>query len=408
MAKLLANKMINQIGGLPYLLSSALADFRRDKIRTALTSLGIMIGVLSVVMLIALGLGLKNYIQKQFQNLGANLILVLPGQGISGGGFGAGLVGGAEFDERDLTSLRRITQLKYLVPAVFKSVAIESGTEEKTGYLLGVNEDYFDLVGSEILSGERFNRTEVGNRSKVAVLGYNLADQLFESPIDAIDRTVRIQGVRLRIIGVNKKTGDNEQDRSVIMPYTTTYGSLNPKKTFWSIYMGVPSEEAIASVKDEAEQILLRRYDKDQFEISEQAEILSTINQIFGVINLVLIAIGSISLIVGGIGIMNIMYATVTERTKEIGIRRAIGATKRDILSQFLTESVVLSVLGGIVGLLLAVIIVLIVRIWFPVAINLMAVLIAIGVSSGIGIFFGVFPAKKAADLSPIDAIRYE
>lgn len=398
---------MNRFGNIQYLLKSALADFRRDKVRTILTSLGIMVGVLSVVMLIALGLGLKNYIQKQFQNLGANLILVLPGQGISGGP-GPGLVGGAEFDEKDITSLRRIEGLQYVVPAVFKSVTVEAGTEEKTGYLLGVNEDYFELIGSKVLTGEFFTRTEVGNRSKIAVLGYNLADQLFEVPEDGVGRTVRVQGVRLKVIGVQEKTGDNEQDKAVIMPYTTTYGSLNPKKTFWSIYLGVPSEEAVTTVKDEAEQVLLRRYDADEFEISEQAEILSTINQIFGVINLVLIAIGSISLLVGGIGIMNIMYATVTERTKEVGIRRAIGATKRDILAQFLTESVVLSALGGVVGLLLAIVIVFIVQIWFPVAINLTAVVMAIGVSSAIGIFFGVFPAKKAADLSPIDAIRYE
>ncbi len=398
---------MNRFDNIAHLLTSAVADFRRDKIRTALTSLGIMVGVLSVVMLIALGLGLKNYIQKQFQNLGANLILVLPGQGISGGP-GPGLVGGAEFDEKDITALRRIEGLQYVVPAVFKSVAVEAGTEEKTGYLLGVNADYFDLIGVEALSGEQFTRTEVGNRAKVAVLGYNLADQLFEDPADGVGRNIRLGGLRLKVIGVNEKTGDNEQDKAVVVPYTTTYGSLNPKKTFWSIYLGVPSEEAVASVKEEAEEVLLRRYDADEFEITEQAEILSTINQIFGVINLVLVAIGSISLVVGGIGIMNIMYATVTERTKEIGIRRAIGATKRDILSQFLTESVVLSALGGVVGLLLATIIVLIVRIWFPVAINFLAVVMAIGVSSAIGIFFGVFPAKKAADLSPIDAIRYE
>jgi putative ABC transport system permease protein len=164
----------------------------------------------------------------------------------------------------------------------------------------------------------------------------------------------------------------------------------------------------VAVVKAEAEKILLKRYEKDEFSVTEMSEILSTVNQIFGIINLILIAIGSISLIVGGVGIMNIMYATVTERTREVGIRRAMGATKRDILLQFLTESTILSVFGGLVGLLLATVIVLVVRIWFPVALNLFAVILAIGVSSTIGIFFGVFPAKKAADLSPMEAIRYE
>src|SRR3989344_446505 len=398
---------MNRFDNIAHLLTSAVADFRRDKIRTALTSLGIMVGVLSVVMLIALGLGLKNYIQKQFQNLGANLILVLPGQGISGGP-GPGLVGGAEFDEKDITALRRIEGLQYVVPAVFKSVAVEAGTEEKTGYLLGVNADYFDLIGVKALSGEQFTRTEVGNRAKVAVLGYNLADQLFEDPADGVGRNIRLGGLRLKVIGVNEKTGDNEQDKAVVVPYTTTYGSLNPKKTFWSIYLGVPSEEAVASVKEEAEEVLLRRYDADEFEITEQAEILSTINQIFGVINLVLVALGSISLVVGGIGIMNIMYATVTERTKEIGIRRAIGATKQDVLFQFLTESVLLSLLGGIVGLVLATIVVLLVQPYFPLGLNAVAVGVAIGISSAIGIFFGVFPARRAANLTPIEAIRYE
>jgi putative ABC transport system permease protein len=164
----------------------------------------------------------------------------------------------------------------------------------------------------------------------------------------------------------------------------------------------------VESAKESVIEILSKRYDDDQFSVTEQSEILGTINQIFGMINMVLLAIGSISLLVGGIGIMNIMYATVMERTKEVGIRRAVGATRRDVLLQFLTESTLLSLLGGITGLVLAIIIVLIVRIWFPVAINVWAVVTALGVSCGIGVFFGVFPAKKAADMSPIDAIRYE
>ena len=152
----------------------------------------------------------------------------------------------------------------------------------------------------------------------------------------------------------------------------------------------------------------MKRYKVDDFSVTEQSQILSSINSIFAIINSVLIAIGSISLFVGGIGIMNIMYATVTERTKEIGIRRAIGATEKDILLQFLSESVVLSLLGGVIGLIVAIIIVLIVRIFFPASINIVAVVVAIFVSSAIGIFFGIFPAKRAAKLSPIEAIRYE
>jgi len=398
---------MKRLSGIYQLLKSALADFRRDKIRTALTSLGIMIGVLSVVLLIALGLGLRNYIEKQFEGLGANLIMIMPGSGISRG-LGAGLVGGVEFDEKDVRDLQKIPGLKYVVPMYFRSVTISSADKEVTGYITGVNEEMFLLQNTKINVGELWGKTEVGKKSKVAVLGYTKAEELFTNVNDAIGKTIRIGSLRLKVIGVANKTGDREQDGAAFVPYTTTFGSLNPKKTFWSIYLGVPSDELVMTVSEEAEKILLKRYDKDEFSVSQQSEILSTVDQIFGIINIVLVAIGSISLLVGGIGIMNIMYATVTERTREVGIRRAIGATKRDILLQFLTESTMLSIFGGVMGLLLAAGVVILVQIWFPVALNLVAVVVAIGVSSAIGIFFGVSPAKKAANLSPIDAIRYE
>jgi putative ABC transport system permease protein len=399
---------MNKLNGVYQLFISALADFRRDKMRTGLTSLGIMIGVLSVVLLIALGLGLKNYIQQQFEGLGANLIMVMPGSGISGGMGGAGLVGGTEFDERDVQDLQNLPNIKYVVPVYFRSASITSVDQEKIGYVMGVNEEIFPLMNVKAYSGELWGKTEVGKKSKVAVLGYTKAEELFTNVNDAIGKTIRIEGLRLKVVAVAEKSGDRETDGSAMIPYSTTFGSMNPKKTFWAIYLGVPTKGDVTSVSEEAKAVLLKRYEKDKFSITEQSQIMSTVDQIFGIINVVLIAIGSISLLVGGIGIMNIMYATVTERTREIGIRRAIGATKKDILLQFLTESTMLSVFGGLFGLLLATGIVLLVRIWFPVALNLIAVLVAIGVSSAIGIFFGVSPAKKAANLSPIDAIRYE
>jgi putative ABC transport system permease protein len=231
---------------------------------------------------------------------------------------------------------------------------------------------------------------------------------LFGGVEDVVGRTVRFDNLRFKIIGVIENTGDQEQDNSVIIPYKTTFGSMNPDKTFWTIYLGVEDEDNVEAVKAKAEEVLSKRYEEDDFSVTDQSELLSTVNQIFNVVNGVLIAIGSISLLVGGIGIMNIMYATVTERTKEVGIRRAVGATERDILLQFLTESVILSVFGGLLGLLLATLIVLGIRTVFPAAINLLAVIITFVVSSAIGIFFGVFPARRAAKLPPIEAIRYE
>lgn len=393
-----------------HLIKAAVEDFGRNKVRTALTSLGITIGVLSVVLLIALGLGLKNYIEGQFESMGANLIIVMPGSGFGGGAasLGPGFIGGVEFDERDVAAIGRVQNTKYVVPATFKSVRAEAGGEEKYGYVMGVNEEYFGLMNTKIIEGESFTKSDVTAASKIAVLGNSIADDLFDRPEDAVGRTVRLDSLRVKVIGVIDKTGDNEQDKSVIIPYKATFGSLNPKKTFWTIYLGVESKENVEQVKEDVKTALLKRYEKDDFSVTEQSEILSTVDQIFGVINSILLAIGSISLLVGGIGIMNIMYATVTERTKEIGIRRAVGATQKDILLQFLTESLMLSVFGGVLGLMLATIIVLIIRIFFPASVNLFAVIITITISSAIGIFFGVFPARRAAKLPPIEAIRYE
>lgn len=392
-----------------HLIKAALEDFQRNKVRTALTSLGIMIGVLSVVLLIALGLGLKNYIEERFKSMGANLVMVMPGSGITGGGgFGAGIVGGAEFDERDISSISRISGVKYAIPMFFKSTQAEAGGGKKFAYIMGVSEDYFSLMNKDLVGGEVFTKSDVAAASKVAVLGNTIADDLFDTPEDAVGRTVRFENIRVKVVGVVEKIGDNEPDRAVILPYRTTFGSLNPKKTFWTIYVGVESKDDVERVKEDIKQTLLKKYKEDDFSVTEQSEILSTVNQIFGIINSVLVAIGSISLLVGGIGIMNIMYATVTERTKEVGIRRAVGATRRDILVQFLTESTILSVFGGILGLVLASLIVLVIRIFFPASINFLSVVITLVISSGIGIFFGVFPARRAAKLPPIEAIRYE
>lgn len=398
--------------GYKYLIKLSFDSFRRNKVRTLLTSLGIMVGVLSVVLLIALGLGLKNYIQEQFESLGANLIIILPGNVFSESGgprsFGSGLVGGANFDEKDVKTLTRIPNVSYVSPMFMKSLVIETGKEKVTGAVMATNEDAFELLNLELLEGRKFGKSDILGKSKKAVLGFTLAEDLFINPETAIGKTVKADDQRFLVIGVAKKKGDPDMDGGMFVPYSSTFGTINPDKTFFTIYLGASSDKTIESVKQDAKNALLKRYDEEDFSVTEQSQILSSINSIFAIINSVLIAIGSISLFVGGIGIMNIMYATVTERTKEIGIRRAIGATEKDILLQFLSESVVLSLLGGIIGLVLAIIIVLIVRIFFPASINIVAVLVALVVSSAIGIFFGIFPARRAAKLSPIEAIRYE
>jgi len=391
-------------------VKSAFEDFKRNKTRTILASLGILIGVLSVVMLIALGLGLKNYISGQFEGLGTNLIIVFPGSGVSQGAqnFGAGFAGGAEFDERDLRSLERIGSAEYVVPMFLKSGLIETRENEEFGYILGTNEQMFEMMAIEAYAGELLDRSDVQRRAKDVVLGYTLAENLFESPEAAVGKIVRYGSQRFKVKGVSEKEGDPQLDGAVVMSYRTTFGSINPKKTFFNLQIGADPSVDVEDVKREVEDALLQRYDEDEFSVSDQDELLGIVDQIFGVLNGVLVAIGSISLVVGGIGIMNIMYANVTERTKEIGIRRAIGATRRDILTQFLTESVMLSLFGGLMGLLISTLIVAAVRPFFPIALNLVAVVVALGISTGIGVFFGVFPARRAAELTPIEAIRYE
>lgn len=392
-----------------HLFQSALVDLKRNKVRSFLTSLGIMIGVLSVVMLIALGLGLKNYIKGQFESMGANMVMVMPGSGFSSqGGFGAGLVGGVEFDEKDINSLRRVKEIDFVVPITIKVVKAEANGKSTFGNVYGVNSEAFEVFNTKALAGTLFSKGTGDSRAKVAVFGYVGAEKLFGNPKDGVGQVLRFSDQRFKIVAVAEKTGDRDQDSAIYVPFRSIYGSLNPKKTFWAIWLGVKDEKELEQVKKDARAVLLKRYKEDDFSVTEQTEILLTVNQIFNILNLVLVAIGSISLLVGGIGIMNIMYATVTERIKEIGIRRAVGATRKDILLQFLTESAVVSLMGGLLGLVVSILIILVVRFFFPAAINALAVAIALLVSGGIGVFFGVFPARKAAALPPIEAIRYE
>jgi len=399
-----------------FIIKSALEDFLRNKMRTFLTSLGILIGVASVVLLLAFGLGLKEYIRSQFNSLGTNLVFILPGKIFnSGGGFnnsGGASIGTISFDEKDLTKLKRIKEAEYVLPNYTKSITVEANGKSEPSTLYGVPEDIFPARNLEIETGRVFEKTDVDRRNKVIVAGPKIIDKLFSQRAEAIDAKIRINNMSFKIIGILKSKGGGgfggpDFDSFIYMPYKTAY-IFNTEKEFKTILLKAKTEDLVPALKQKAEEVLLKRYEEDDFSITEQTEILNTISSIFSVLNTFLLAIGAISLIVGGVGIMNIMYVSVTERTREVGIRRAIGATKRDVLLQFLTEAVLLSVFGGAAGLLLAYGVVLLIQDFFPAYIDFLSVVIAIGVSSAIGVSFGVFPAKKAAELSPMEAIRYE
>ena len=394
-------------------IKSAFFDFSRNKGRTFLTSLGILIGVLAVVLLTAFGLGLRAYIEQQFKDLGSNLIRVVPGQILKNGSFSntSSAFMSIQFDEKDVQKLDRIKEVAIVIPVYSRSVIATAAKNKESSTLYASTEGVFIALNLKAEYGRLFTAQDVSKRSKVIVIGPNLAENLFLSRKQAIGQSVKIEGQKYSVIGVVNKKGGGfggpDFDEFTYMPYKTAY-TLNTNKTFMAIILQAKSDKDTKAVIRQAEDVLSKQYDQDEFSVIQQEELLSAINSIFSIINTVLVAIAAISLIVGGIGIMNIMYVTVTERIKEIGIRRALGARKSDILLQFLVASVILSLIGGIAGLSLSYLIVLFIQPFFPAYIDLNSVLLALGVSSAIGIIFGVFPAKKAADLSPIDAIRYE
>lgn len=396
-----------------FILKSAVEDFRRNKVRTILTSLGILIGVASVVLLMAFGLGLKKYIQNQFESLGTNLLRVVPGKILSGGSFrtGPSALGGVSFDEKDLAAIRKIKDAKYVIPVFSKSITVSSGGTSELTDLYASSSDIFLGLNLKSKYGSVFSKSDVENRSKVAVIGPKIAQKIFGDEGVAVGRSIKVEKQNLKVIGVLEAKGGGfggpDLDSFVYVPYTTAQ-VFNPNKKFIALIVKADDNANLNTVSDEITARLLKRYKENDFSVIQQAELLSAISSIFSILNSILIAIAAISLVVGGIGIMNIMYVSVVERIREIGIRRAIGATSKDILLQFLAEAVILSLLGGFLGLTLSFLIVFIIQRFFPAYINLSSVFIALGVSSVIGVVFGVFPAKRASDLSPIEAIRYE
>jgi len=396
-----------------FTLKTAFVDFSRNKIRTLLTSLGILIGVASVVLLTAFGLGLKNYIKNRFESLGTNLIFVLPGNVLKGGMRpGGGMIGGVNFDEKDVKRLQRIKYAADVVPVFIKTITASAMGQSEIADLYATTANIFKVRNLEIDKGKVFTKSDVQRKNKVVVIGPKIAEKLYSIPNLALNRQIRIEKTGFKIIGILKPKGGGgfggpDFDSFIYMPYKTAY-LFNPSKTFFAIYLQAKTQSEIPLLKQQTKEILLRRYKEDDFSVKEQTEILNTVTSIFSILNSILVAIGAVSLIVGGVGIMNIMYVSVIERIKEIGIRRAVGATKKDILFQFLSESVILSIFGGVLGIAVSYIIVYFIQRFFPAYIDIKSIIIALSVSSIIGIVFGVLPAKKAADLSPIDAIRYE
>ena len=390
----------------------------RNKGRAVLTMLGVIIGVGSVVLLTSIGTGLKNYIEQQFESLGANIIYVVPGNPFGdGGSFRNPDEQVLEIAKQTLkeSMQRQIarqlrSKIEFVVFSKQFSGTLTYKSEEKYTAIVGSEIEYQDVLGVDMEKGRWFDVAETRGGDRVVVLGNQLAQELFQQ-IDPIGKKVNINQVKFKVIGVAAKKGSFGGG-----PNFDNYAYI-PNQTLSKVFdidridnfsIKVKDKTDIPFVEKEVEKILLQDLDETDFTVFDQSQILDTINQILGVLTTGLGGIAAISLVVGGIGIMNIMLVSVTERTREIGLRKALGATPRQILLQFLVESATLSVIGGLIGVSIAVILSLILQQFFPSAVTLESILLAFGVSAAVGIFFGAAPAHKASKLSPIEALRSE
>ena len=397
------------------LLKSSFKSILKNKSRTILTSLGIIIGVTSVILLTSIGNGLKKYVTDQFDSLGANSIFISPGKifNESGGFSQSGGMVLSSFTQKDVSRLQRKLKDVEVIPAspVFADVSSSYSTKKNTQIdgsteLFGESNNVAPSEGN----GRWFTQEEDSKKTPVIILGYKLAQNLFPNT-SAIGKKVIIKGKSLKVIGISDEKGSSfggpSFDDQAYIPISIAF-DLSGKTDVQRIIIKAKNKDSIESTKKEITKIMLEKYDEDAFSVFDSSQLLSSINSIISVLTIALTGIAAISLVVGGIGIMNIMLVSVTERTREIGLRKAIGAYPRAILIQFLIEAVILSCLGGTIGIILGYLGTLIIRPFFPAEVTITSVILAFGVSSLVGIIFGVAPARKASKLSPIEALRYE
>ena len=397
----------------------ALKSLKTSKMRAFLTMLGIIIGVASVIAMLAIGQGSKRSIQKQISEMGSNMIMIHPG---------AEMRGGVRQDPSSMQTLKlenyetlseECMYLSAISPNVSASGQLISGANNYPSSVSGVSIGYLTIRQLSVEQGEMFSEEDIRTAGKVCVIGKTIVDNLFPDGSDPIGKIIRCNQVPLRVIGVLKSKGYNsmgqDQDDVVLAPYTTVMKRLLAQTYLSGIFASALTEDMTEEAVDEITTILRREHklkeqDDDDFTIRTQQELSSMMNTTTDLMTTLLACIAGISLIVGGIGIMNIMYVSVTERTREIGLRMSVGARGIDILSQFLIESILISITGGLIGVILgcgASFIIKSVAHW-PVFIQPWSVLLSFAVCTLTGVFFGWYPAKKAADLDPIEALRYE
>ncbi len=401
------------------LLKIALRALTNNKLRAFLTMLGIIIGVASVITMLAIGQGSKRSIQAQISEMGSNMIMIHPG---------GEMRGGVRQDPSEMQTLKlenyqtlseECTYLSAISPQVSSSGQLIHGANNYPSSVSGVSIDYLKIRQLTVEQGDMFTEADIKTSAKVCVIGKTIVDNLFPDGESPIGKIIRFNKIPFRVVGVLKSKGYNsmgmDQDDIVLAPYTTVMKRLLAVTYLEGIFASALTEDMTDYATDEISRILRREHklkatDDDDFSIRSQQELSSILSSTTGLMTTLLACIAGISLVVGGIGIMNIMYVSVTERTREIGLRMSVGARGIDILSQFLIEAVLISITGGLIGVLIgcgACWIVKVVVHW-PVYIQLWSVFLSFAVCTLTGIFFGWYPAKKAACLDPIEAIRYE
>ena len=402
------------------LFKIALRAIAANKLRSFLTMLGIIIGVASVIAMLAIGQGSKQSIQANIAEMGSNMIMIRPGQDKG--------PGGARGDASEMQSLKLkdyetlCEQAKYLAaisPSVSASGQFIYGNNNTPSTVYGISPDYMEIRRLKVEDGEMFSEDDIKTSAKVCLIGKTVADNLFPDGQDPVGRVIRYKSIPLRVIGVIKAKGYNsfgmDQDDMVLAPYTTVMKRILSITYLQGINASALTEDMTDQAIDDISELLRQNHkikegDEDDFTIRSQQEMMQMMNSTSDTMTILLLVVACISLVVGGIGIMNIMYVSVTERSKEIGLRMSVGARGIDILNQFLIESVLLSVTGGLIGVLVGVGVALGINVFahWPIQIQPWSVLLSFAVCSATGIFFGWYPAKKAASLDPIEALRYE
>ena len=399
----------------------SLRSIGSNKIRSFLTALGVMIGVAAVIALVALGNGAKKSVESSFESLGANLLTLnsgtRAGPGVMMRGFASFGGSSAVFTEEDLEAVKAIGNewINLVAPESSSNSQVKYKNLNTNASIIGTGTEYPEIRNFSVSLGSFFTENDMESRKSVAVIGYGIYTTLFPDQEDPIGESIKIRGKRFKIIGIMEEKGDWRSDSSIFIPASTYKRHISGSAKYNSIYVQAAEQKKMNELQEILENKILELHNlpdmgSADFAVINQLNMISTIQGVAGTFTLLLAGIASISLIVGGIGIMNIMLVSVTERTREIGIRMALGAKARDILSQFLTESIIISLGGGIIGIGAGFAASRLAAKFFNMAsyVSIDSVILASTFSCAIGLIFGVYPAYRAAQLDPIEALRYE